>query len=342
MSNYHYEFARAWGLPTIAATFKQYPADFIVEEELRFELTGVGEHLYVLIEKEQQNTHWCAKQIARWAQVPNRNVSFAGLKDRQGVTRQWFSIWLPGKPDPDTTLDIPGVQLIQQVRHRAKLQRGALSSNRFHIVLRNVGDDSAAIDQALTVIARNGVPNYFGAQRFGLDYNNVATALTRPAQQWLQQGRGDDIYVSAVRSYLFNVMLEQRILQGSWRQAQPGEPLVLAGSNSWFEAEGTAAESTRIEAADCSTSALMYCGQMSVSDSAFYQWEVDQLKPYQQLMDWLQPVELKPLRRPLILRPENMQWQHTDRHTLTLSFGLPTGGYATSVLHELFVFDSFA
>ncbi|WP_428243739.1 tRNA pseudouridine(13) synthase TruD [Gynuella sp.] len=339
MADLNYDFARALSLVVEPVDFKQQPVDFIVEEELRFELTGAGEHLYILIEKEQQNTHWCAKQIARWANVPNRHVSFAGLKDRQGVTRQWFSIWLPGKPDPEGPLEIEGVSVIDQRRHRAKLQRGALSSNRFHIVLRGVQGNLGEIEEGLTRIAAKGVPNYFGPQRFGVDHGNVTLALGRPAQEWLEQNRANDIYVSAVRSYLFNSLLHHRILQDNWSVPQVGEPLILSGSNSWFVAEGTDDELIRIEQGDCSTSGVMYSGPTVLDESpAFSLIELELLHSYAELTDWLTPLQLKPLRRPLILRPNQLQWTFLDNHTLSLSFGLPSGTYATSVLRELFSF----
>lgn len=88
---------RAYGEPLGSAVLKATAEDFQVDEVLDIPLTGDGEHLWIWVEKRGLNTEEAARRIAKAAGVPLRTVSYAGLKDRQALTRQWFSIQLPGK-----------------------------------------------------------------------------------------------------------------------------------------------------------------------------------------------------------------------------------------------------
>ena len=92
------------GKPDIKALLKAEPEDFMVEELISYPLSGEGEHLWCWVEKRQQNTDWVAGMLAKWAGTSKRNVGFAGQKDRHAVTRQWFSIQLPGKANPEVCL----------------------------------------------------------------------------------------------------------------------------------------------------------------------------------------------------------------------------------------------
>src|SRR5690606_6499281 len=156
------------------AAIRSRPDDFIVEEMLGFEPSGQGEHLFLTIEKRGANTHWVAQQLARWAGIPEHAVGYAGLKDRHAVTRQAFTLHLPGREEPALeSLAIPGVDALAVHRHQRKLPRGALRGNRCTLTLREVAGDADAIEQRLCQVASRGVPNAFGEQRFGRDAGNV-------------------------------------------------------------------------------------------------------------------------------------------------------------------------
>ena len=176
-------FAYAHSLPQLTGQLKTFAEDFKVEEINQTELSGEGEHLWCWVEKRGQNTDWVAGMLAKWAGTAKHNVGFAGQKDRQAVTKQWFSIQLPGKADPNPAdLDIEGVHILKMQRHNKKIQRGELLGNRFELLLRNIKstDQSLSIeeikkelDSRLQTIQAHGVPNYFGEQRFGRDGNNL-------------------------------------------------------------------------------------------------------------------------------------------------------------------------
>ncbi len=93
-----------YGGPRCTGVIKKQASDFIVEEQLSFQPEGSGEHVFIQIQKTGENTEYVARLLARFSGVRQRDVSFAGLKDRHAITTQWFSVWLPGKEDPDWSL----------------------------------------------------------------------------------------------------------------------------------------------------------------------------------------------------------------------------------------------
>lgn len=154
-------------LPAVRARFKARPEDFRVEELPAYEPCGSGEHAYLELEKRGLSTHEAVIRVARALGLGPRSIGIAGLKDTQAVTRQWISI--QGVDDERVAaLDVAGVRILRASRHKNKLRIGHLRGNRFVLRLRDI--DPGAGDQVrriLDVLARRGVPNYFGEQRFG-------------------------------------------------------------------------------------------------------------------------------------------------------------------------------
>ncbi len=162
---------RAWGDPLGSAVIRNIPEDFVVEEQLGFEPSGAGEHAFLFLQKRELNTQELAKHLAELAGVPERDVGFSGMKDRNAVTRQWFSVGLAGRAEPDwQRLEAGGnVRVLRSERHLRKLRRGVHRANRFSLVLREVSGALDAIEQRLQILRDRGAPNYFGEQRFGID-----------------------------------------------------------------------------------------------------------------------------------------------------------------------------
>ena len=197
---------RAYGEPLGTAVLKAIAEDFQVDEVLDIPFSGDGEHLWIWVEKRGLNTEEAARRIAKAAGVPLRTVSYAGLKDRQALTRQWFSVQLPGKADPDlTAAENDTLKILKTTRHKRKLQRGAHSANGFTLRLTQFAGDKDAIEQRLQLIAKQGIPNYFGAQRFGHDGGNVVDARSWAARKALPEQRNvRSRLLSTARSFLFN------------------------------------------------------------------------------------------------------------------------------------------
>jgi tRNA pseudouridine13 synthase len=312
-----------------SATLKRLNEDFTVTE-LPLQLpSGEGEHIWLDIEKNGANTAFVAQQLAEAAGVQERDVGYAGLKDRWAITRQWFSIYLPsGKTGetPDLTqLQHPEFKVLGQSRHVKKLRPGDLQGNRFRIVLRDVAGDSdamKAIEANLQAIASHGVPNYFGAQRFGFDGGNVEQGRAMLAREIrVRNPKKKGIYLSAVRSFVFNEVLALRIQQGLWGQTLPGDVMDEAGRP---------------------TGPLWGRGRVTTTDQA-QALENGVAERHATLCDGMEHAGLDQERRALVARPVDMAWawQKADHQAgdqadqLVLTFSLPAGNYATSVLNEI-------
>jgi len=328
----------AYGKPDATATLKADPSDFDVTEQIAYPLSGEGEHLWCWVEKVGQNTDWVAKQMAKWAGIAPREVGVAGKKDRQAITRQWMSCHLPGQPDPDIkTLDVAGVQILKTVRHHRKLQTGGLSGNRFQLTLRDVAADTAALETRLKNIAIQGVPNYFGEQRFGRDFQNLPKATALFQNQIKSPKRHQkSLYISAARSWIFNEILSQRVQQATWNRAIAGDVFQLEASQKWFVDDGSENLAQRVLDGDLHpTGALTGRGDLPSSDNAF-EIELSVLQKHPLWQAGLEKLGLKQERRALRVLPKNMNWAWLDSETLSVEFDLPAGSYATMEIRELF------
>jgi tRNA pseudouridine13 synthase len=227
---------RAYGGAAGKGAIRTMAGDFFVEESLPFELTGVGEHLYLFIEKTGLNTADVVRLLSKAASLHPRNIGFAGMKDRHAVTRQWFSLYLPGKPDPDFSSLPKSLQLLRALRHNRKLRRGVVRANRFRILVRNLAADSGQLEAKIRRVAASGFPNYFGLQRFGRNGGNLESAI-RVLERGKTRKASEGIYLSAVRAMLFNEVLAERIRQNNWIRPIPGDVMQIAGSSSLFIAD---------------------------------------------------------------------------------------------------------
>lgn len=329
----------AFGGPPLVARLRVAPEDFRVDEQLGFVASGSGEHWLLHIEKRNANTAWAAGRLARFAGVPEREIGYAGLKDRHAITRQYFS--LPAKKGADldwTAFEDPEVRVLDATRHARKLQRGALIGNRFELVLREVSGDPAAAEQTLARIAAEGVPNYFGEQRFGRGGGNVAKARALFGGRRFER-KERSLLISAARSELFNALLAARVEAGNWQQAIRGDVFQLDRRSAIFGPE-TLDEllRSRIDQGEIHpTGPLWGQGELRSQGeaAALERAAVDQSPD---LAAGLIACGLNQERRALRVRPQNLSWQWPDPSTLQLEFALPAGAYATTVLRELATF----
>ena len=289
------------GKPAATGVLKAQPEDFLVQEDLGFEPDGDGEHVMVRIRKTGCNTRFVAEELAKFAKIAARAVSYAGLKDRHAVTEQWFCLQMPGKETPDfAQMQLEGCEVLAVNRQKRKLRIGALKGNQFTIVLRRISD-RAATEQRLQQIAQSGVPNYFGEQRFGRNGQNLHFA-----QRWAdgeisvkdRSKRG--FYLSAARSAMFNAVADARLTQQLQATALP-----LPGK-----------------------------GDLGSQDAALA-FETGQLAPWQSLWQLAEKEGADNARRALMLYPEHFTSEWMDDETVRLSFFLPAGSFATSVIREI-------
>lgn len=329
----------AFGGPPLSGVLRAQPEDFEVEEQLGFEPSGAGEHLMLWVEKRGANTEWVARQLARVAGIGPVGVGFAGLKDRHAVTRQWFSLHLPGREPPDfAAAPIEGVRILAAHRHARKLPRGALAGNRFRLRLRSVRGDRDAALQVVARIAAEGLPNAFGEQRFGREGGNLARARAMFAGRRVDRAeRG--ILLSAARSALFNRVLAARIADGSWNRLQEGDVAQLDGTGSVFGPvlpDPTLVD--RCAALDLHPTGPLWGRGAPRSAGAVLALEQSVAQADAGLAAGLEAADLRQERRALRVRVADLAARFDDE-TLELAFGLPAGAYATTLVRELAAVD---
>jgi tRNA pseudouridine13 synthase len=289
------------------------------------------------VRKRDANTHWVAKQLARLAQVPAREVGYAGLKDRHAVCEQAFSVPVRSAMGAAWEgVNGEGFEVVRAVRHRRKLKPGALQGNDFTIVLREFRGANELIDARLAAIAAHGVPNYFGPQRFGIEGSNL-----KRASDYLS-GNGElrdhlqrSLALSAARSAIFNEVLAARVRAGTWNRLQSGDVANLDGSQSIFTVgELDATLAARCEQFDIHpTGPLPGRGDSKVQGLPA-QLEAQVLSEHAVLAEGLLRAGVEQQRRALRVRPSQLEWQWIEDR-LEVRFRLRRGAFATAVLHEL-------
>ena len=332
---------QAFGASVGRGVIKQRAEDFIVDEIMSVEPSGEGEHLWLWIRKTDSNTEWVARQLARVADVRLCDVSYAGLKDRQAITSQWFSIHLPGREDPDLTqLDSSEFEVLRACRHDRKLRRGAHSGNRFSLRIRQLEADQTLLLQRLQQICEQGVPNYFGAQRFGRGMQNLVQAeqlfsSTRRSISKHQRG----LYLSAARAWVFNQYLSQRVSQGLWNRSLAGDVFQLQGKSACFVDDGSADLSARIESLEIHPTGPLWGRGELLSEADCRDRELQLAEQYPTFCSGLEMAGMKQERRALRLLAQQMDWQLEEEDVLRVSFSLPAGAFATMVMRELLSVD---
>ncbi len=342
--HWHYYYAK----PASTGVFKFQADDFLVVEDLGYQPCGEGEHQYIFVEKTNANTAFVAEQLARFVNLPLRQVTYAGRKDKYAVTQQWFAIHAPGKPDFDFSgFALEGVRVLKQVRHNKKLRTGQLKGNHFTITLRQVLHPEA-IEARLIEISKHGVPNYYGEQRFGVMRLNDMGEVQRGGNLVMAERmvNGESIRhrnkrsmaLSALRSWLFNEMLSTRLQREHFDAVLEGDALVLSGSNSFFintpsNDEEQASVQQRFEDKDiCPSAPLWGKGELPTKATAL-SLEHDIASDNREVIDFLSQCGFEQERRAIKIWPSKLEWQ-SKGDTFTVSFSLPSGCFATSVLRE--------
>ena len=327
--------------PLATGTIRGTADDFQVDEDLGFDPADKGEHILLQIRKRHLNTEAVARQLAKLAGVKLMDIGYAGLKDRMASTSQWFSVNLAGKPEPDwAALACDDLQFLTIARHDRKLRRGALQSNRFTLIVRNLAGDVADIEQRLTRITQQGVPNYFGEQRFGHANLDRAAAMFEGRLR-VKDRHQRGLYLSSVRSELFNCVLSHRVVMGNWNLAMDGDVMMLNGTHSIFSITQVDAEiEQRVMQHDIHpTGPLWGRGELRTSLLARQMEE----RVLQECTLWqygLEQAELDQQRRALRLNAHDLQWSFISPNELHVQFSLPPGSYATMVLREIVVCDT--
>jgi tRNA pseudouridine13 synthase len=384
-------------LPGVGGRTKVRNDDFRVQEIPLYTPSGYGEHTYVIIEKDGLSTFRAIERIARALHITPRAVGCAGLKDAHAITVQALSL---GDVDPAQVraLDLPGIRVLDVSRHTNKLKMGHLRGNRFTIRVRDVPEGALPAAQAiLDVLARRGVPNYYGEQRFGLreDTHLLGRALVRrdsegivrrlvgvphPAESdrvqrarqlfdegdlvasaaawprgmenerrvvqslidhpgdWLRAANSvptkmRKFYISAYQGALFNRIVVRRL--DTLDRLQVGDLANIHGKSAVFLVEDVEVEQPRADRLEISPSGPLYGYKLTMAQGTPGEMEQQILdEEALSLEDFrLRGMKLRGARRPLRIPLHEVGLSYDEG--IVLSFTLPPGCYATTVLAEV-------
>lgn len=329
----------AWGGPLATGVLRVSPEDFLVDEILGFEAAGTGPHALLQVRKRGANTEWVARELARAAGCKPFEVGFAGLKDRNAVTTQSFTVPRGKRAAQEfMALKGEGFEVIASAEHQRKLPRGALAGNRFDIRVREFNVDPQTLAQRLARITAQGVPNYFGPQRFGREAGNLA-AVWSAAQNGgrLRRDRGGDqgFVLSAARSLVFNAILAERVIAGSWNRLEAGDVANLDGRGSVFKVDAMDEELTaRCLRGELHPTAPMLGEGETLASGAVAALEEQVQQRFPEVITVVRAQRMSSERRSLRIAVRDLEHEFTDG-TLRLRFMLPAGAFATVVLREL-------
>jgi len=314
------------------AVLRQEPEDFVVDERLGFAPSGAGEHVLLRVRKRDANTAWVAGRLAELAGVQPRDVGYAGLKDRRAVATQWFTV--PGWHRPPAQWQGQGgagFEVLEAHAHSRKLPRGALAGNHFTLVLREFEGDVADLEARFAAAARYGVPNLFGPQRFGRELSNLAALVALEPRRMPPR-----FLLSAARSLVFNAVLAERIVDGSWNRLLEGDRANLDGRNSVFEV-GTpdATLEARLAALDIHPSGPLWGRGDPGVRGAPAELEARVAARFPAALAAVEAGRVDAARRALRLAVRELAWEWLEPgRCCRVSFFLRSGGFATAVLRE--------
>ncbi len=321
------------------ARIRCQPEDFRVTEQLGFAPSGEGEHVFLFLEKRQLNTVDLVQRLSELSATPPRDIGYCGLKDRNAVTRQWFSVGLAGRAEPDWQAPAAGgeVRVIAVTRHQRKLRRGVHRANQFTLVLRALRGDRAVLEQRLQVLRDQGVPNYFGEQRFGRGGSTWLQARRWAMDQQRRISRQKrSLLLSALRAGLFNTLLAARVRDGTWNRICEGDVCILHGTHSRFTCEQVDIDiQTRQDSGDLHPGLPLWGRGASPAGAAQSAAQQQALAGNERLCAFLEEEGLALDWRPARLMADDFCWRFCDDDTLQLEFALGAGSYATALLAEL-------
>lgn len=318
-----------------SGAIKQITGDFVVDELVDFAFSGSGEHALLQIRKRNLSTFDVVDRIHRVIGTPKRDIGFCGLKDKQAITTQWFSVRCTRRyRQAWSVLEDERMEIIAATRHARKLRRGSHSGNRFQIRIRQLEGNLALLQRRLLQIKVDGVPNYFGPQRFGQRNLEKVSALFSgelstppPAER--------SLLLSSARSRMFNDVLSCRVRDGSWNTLQPGDVAMLDKTNSYFRVDAVSAELlARLQRFDIHPSGPLFGNGENPAARGIFALEAEVLLRYQQWCAGLRQFGLRFQRRALRMGVAQMRWEFSDDGILDLYFVLHKGSFATSVLND--------
>jgi len=318
--------------PRTGGVLRTVPSDFQVDEVPLYLPSGEGEHLYLHVRKTGHTTAHVLRELGVQLGLRPQDIAAAGLKDRHAVTTQWLS--LPGKAERRLSgFSLPDVEILQVSRHANRLGMGHLKGNRFTVRVRGAEGTAALAAATLAELTRLGIPNYFGPQRFGLGGLNAEEGLrVLRGESKLRDPAVRRFLVSSVQSLVFNRFLALRLERGLFAALLTGDMAKKHDTGGVFEVQDADTESPRAARGEVSATGTLFGRKVKplTQDAGALE--------RQALDAWgLTPAAFssrKGDRRIVRIFAEDAAVTPED-DGYTVTFSLPRGSFATSLLREL-------
>ncbi|MFP4621751.1 MAG: tRNA pseudouridine(13) synthase TruD [Bacteroidales bacterium] len=324
----------------IGGNIKETPEDFVVEEIPVYQPIGEGEHLFIHLTKKGITSRDVQKALAGIYQVSSKDVNFAGIKDKQAVASQYFSVWLKDKENKDLAYKLEDelpLKINDLTWHQKKIKQGHLLANAFSIKITNLKYKAEkALEQIqpiIDIIHSKGLPNYYGPQRFGIEGDNaqkgyeIVTGKRNEKNKWFKR-----FLLSAYQSHLFNHYMVYRLFEGLYDKMLEGDVAKKHDTGGIFMVEDAAAEQKRLENKEICYTGPIFGKKMKSPKGHSAQLEEKVISNEHITWKNLFEARLSGTRRQGIIIP--VIQAEKEEHGLRLRFTLPKGAYATVVLRE--------
>lgn len=331
-----------YDIPPVNAKVKVEPEDFVVEEIPAYHPSGNGDHLFLWIEKRNVSAEYLLRHISRSLRVPPREIGCAGFKDKLAVTRQYISVPRFAEKRLARIESEDGIRILNVKPHQHKLRTSHLKGNRFDILLRGASRDAAPTVRAVLERLRSqGLPNFYGRQRFGRDGETALLGLQMLSEElprdhfaWRDRIKRK-FYLSAGQAVLFNLYLRERIARGWYRRVLPGDVMHRI-SGGIFYVTDVEAEQKRFDDGIIVHAGPIFGKKMFRARAVAAEFESELLDKWGVNPEWFQNKGrlVMGTRRSNLVYPRETDIQVVPEG-LRLRFVLDAGSFATVLLEEI-------
>lgn len=325
------------GDPGIGGVLKAEPACFVVEEIPLYEPEGEGEHIYLRLTRDGWTTRDINKSLAGLFGLRAVDVGYAGLKDKQARVTQTFSLALRDTDEEAAARRVREAlpfEVVWAKRHKNKLKPGHLLGNRFRIlVVEPHGDALSRAGAVRRSLEQRGLPNFYGAQRFGIQGRNEeqgrkALMGKGPREKWIRR-----LLLSSYQSALFNAWLVERVRKGWFETLLKGDVAKKTDTGGLFEVEDAAVESERFREGAITYTGPIYGAKMRWATGKPGDLEREVLASREVSVETLSKARLNGSRRAARLAVPDLKIEE-DPGGICFTFSLPKGSYATTLMRE--------
>jgi len=314
----------------IGFKFYQSKEDFIVDEVALGEFKGKGNYLILHVKKQELTTWDMVAIFAEYLAIPAQKIGYAGLKDKHATTTQYISV----DASHEKLLKKfhhKQIKILSSKRHSHGIRMGDLKGNRFSINLHFVDNiDSGRIEKVARKIAKNGLPNYFGYQRFGRDGDSIQQAKDMiKGDVFIEDTKIKNFLISIYQSTFFNDWLRERV---NHSVKNNNDKFMLLEGDVYIDSKGKYSTPKIIPTREFEAKKLVPTGLLCGRD-VFRARDAAQKIEKDFDDEFLQE---KGYRREALIYPQDIVCNYVRKQTmLNISFTLPKGSYATVFLESI-------